>query len=64
MRNIDKIKAMNIDEMAEFLSNQLKYSDNCTYCFIEEFCISSLEKKIATCKDIYKQWLERESEEK
>lgn len=55
MRNIDKVKAMNIDEMAKFLARS-----ECTLCTFNAKDINCNE---LDCKDGIKQWLEQESEE-
>lgn len=50
MKQIDKIKAMNIEEMAEYLS-KIECNENCTKPWNCDECV-----------DNYKQWLESESE--
>lgn len=51
MKNIDKIKQMNINELANILFE----CSSCTFC-------SGCEKN-RNCEDGIKQWLEQESEE-
>lgn len=55
MKNIDRIKAMNVDEMAEWFAINIR----CKGCFIEN-CDTLLEWE---CNKIFKQWLLSESEE-
>ena len=52
MNNIDKIRNMTLDEMAEFL----KVGD-CYYCKTENWC-----DDYDNCKDALKQWLQQESD--
>lgn len=61
MNNFEKIKSMTVDEMAEWLDNQLSCSfcekflnKTCGHC--EDFCYSKRPKRI-------KQWLLAEVEE-
>ena len=59
MTNFEKIKAMNIDELAEF-SNVFQ---RCKFCINQEKDVVQFYKCIeTTCKDAIKQWLESESE--
>lgn len=59
MRNIDKIKAMSIDEMAEFIT-----CDDCFYCQARSSCGAwKYDESYKLCKKYAKQWLEAESEE-
>lgn len=51
MKNIDKIRQMNSDELAEFMLNPCEL---CNECCIQH----GIE-----CKDGIKQWLEQEVEE-
>lgn len=53
MNNFERIKAMNIDEMAKLLS-----SHNCDYCVL----FQKLECYKIKCEDGIKQWLEQETE--
>lgn len=63
MNNFQKIKAMSIDEMAEFSS----VFQRCSFCVLslkengQVYCDLEQCRKIA-CKDGIKQWLESESE--
>lgn len=60
MRNIDKIKAMNIDEMAK-LFYDMTFNDFCCNegCTAPMSCNGSPDE----CQEGIKQWLEAESEE-
>lgn len=51
MTNYEKIKNMTIDEMAEFLCGGEFGCDNCT------------KKGCETAKRVYRNWLNKESEE-
>ncbi len=54
MNNFEKIKAMSIDEMAEFIAENI----NCgSCCLTDTACSVDLE-----CDEVVKQWLETESE--
>lgn len=55
MNNYERIKAMTLDEMAEFLDR--KSNHECCYHHYNVSCIGH------DCKDGIKQWLESESEE-
>lgn len=59
MKNIDKIKQMNIDEMTEFLNSFLP---NCIdfNCPVWDYCE---EINSTNCERTFKQWLESEIEE-
>ena len=59
MNNFEKIKQMNIDEMAKFILNSASCS---TYCKYIQEPIASCKKK-NNCINGIKQWLEQESEE-
>lgn len=63
MNNLEKIKRMSVDEMAEFIFSLDHCSefDNCTNCFIWVY-FRSLCKGFEE-KENYKQWLLAESEE-
>ena len=52
MNNFEKIKAMNIDEMARWLGLNI-----CNYCVYQQVNCDDIK-----CKDGIKQWLESESE--
>ncbi len=57
MNNFEKIKAMDIDEMAMFFANLSKRCVQCTYYDdITEFCFNE------HCYENTKQWLQKESE--
>lgn len=56
MNNFNKIKAMNIDEIAEFIMCQ----NMCFKCVNKELPIC---KEKQNCKSGIKQWLEQEIEE-
>lgn len=58
MNNFEKIKAMDIEEMAKFLENMTINYDSCHYCYIKDFC----KDKCPNCYLAYKQWLQQESE--
>ena len=56
MTNYEKIKAMTIDEMAEFLT---KITANyCIYCPLQKNC----ENQDISCRGSIQQWLESEEE--
>lgn len=55
MKNIDKIKNMNSDEMAIFLD----IHTDCDTCIVLEKCNNGNHK---SCKNVIKQWLEGEAE--
>lgn len=52
MNNFEKIKSMDIDEMAEWFANYI----HCRSCFLA-FCPDDKD-----CDEIFKQWLESEQE--
>lgn len=63
--NFDKIKAMNVDEMAEAIEllrmsdcgvSQSEYDNGCIFCIISKLC------RVSNSKLKLKQWLESESE--
>lgn len=55
MNNFEKIKAMSIDEMAEFIAENI----NCgSCCLTDTACPVDLE-----CDEVVKQWLQAESED-
>ena len=56
MNNYEKIKAMNIDEMAEFLPLEGDYCNVCT------FYLTLCPQDGTDCKTVKKQWLESGSE--
>ena len=53
MTNYEKIKAMSIDEMTEWLAN----FDSCV------FCSTNCPDNVQGCNECFQQWLESESEE-
>ena len=56
MSNFDRIKAMNIDELAEFIS---QFADDCKFCICDlndEKC-----KTFKFCSDGIKKWLESDT---
>lgn len=53
MKNIDKIRQMTADELAELISGYISRQ----YCLIDKY------KNMALCEELYRQWLEQESEE-
>lgn len=59
MQNIDRIRQMTVDELAEILhfQNVGLCSTRCIYTYASEQC------KKANCKQGIRQWLEQESEE-
>ncbi|MBO7735060.1 MAG: hypothetical protein J6S67_21030 [Methanobrevibacter sp.] len=64
MNNFEKIKAMDIDEMAELLHNYAQNLDDCIYCPIEYFCTAMCERQEAKpCINVMKLWLESEVRE-
>lgn len=58
MTNFEKLKNMEIDELADNLDEVFA----CEYCPITEFC--NKNEKIKKCKSIWKKWLKSESVEK
>lgn len=60
MTNFEKIKNMNIDELAE----KLDKLSACRYCSIEEFCNKNKETPRANCKSIWEKWLKSEAEDR
>lgn len=54
MKNIDKIKAMTVEEMAEAIS-PLR---TCSQCFAQSLCVKI--NSIGDCSEIIKDWLESE----
>lgn len=60
MRNIEKIKSMSVDEMAEWMYG---FTDCNEYsCPLYEYCVGEEISGTKTCKYIIKQWLLAESE--
>lgn len=57
MKNIDKIRQMNSEELAEILTHHLDKCDFCTAILDSEECTKNF------CVDNVKQWLEQEVEE-
>lgn len=55
MTNFEKIKSMNIDELAD----KLKGIFTCEQCLAVEFCDKS--KKIIECKSVWSEWLKSEA---
>lgn len=55
MTNYEKIKAMSVEEMAEFLDT---YIDDCEYCFAKKVCGAE-----PSCFVTITKWLESEAEE-
>lgn len=53
MKNIDKIRQMTADELAELISSDCAY---CSYSHLGCLCEGN-------CKEYIKDWLEQESEE-
>lgn len=65
MKQIDKIKQMNAEEMAEMLNKTILGID-CYGCVAESRCAKPCVYSISTdmsCEDIIKAWLESEVEE-
>lgn len=58
MKNIDKIRQMNSEELAELLD---KHIIKCSSCPIKKFCYA--QDILNHCKDVFKKWLEQEMEE-
>ena len=56
MNNFEQIKSMNVDEMAEFLSNVVY----CEMCPISDFCNG--DTIYQECPEKFKQWLLSEVE--
>lgn len=63
MNNFEKIKAMNIDEMAEFLSRHV----SCNFCLVNcpHVKVTNIREwaNLPSCKQYFKQWLESEVRE-
>lgn len=59
MTNFEKIKAMSVEEMAEFLYNYA-IPHNCIDCFAYGGC--SMQFNLS-CKKLAQMWLESEAEE-
>lgn len=57
MNNFEKIKAMDIDEMAEFLPIA---GDHCEVCI---FYRTTCPQNGTSCNEVIKQWLESDVEE-
>ena len=55
MKNIDRIRQMNSEELLEMLRNL-----DCRYCPVIDECY---EDDNNSCYNIFKQWLEKEAEE-
>lgn len=53
MNNYERIKAMSIDEMAEFFDSHI----TCELCPIYDLCVEEEDK----CRKIFKRWLQSES---
>ena len=60
MKNIDKIRQMNSEELAEFVIYKL--GCDCRMCIAKLYCNEVYNGKIA-CENIIRQWLEQEVEE-
>lgn len=60
MRQIDKIKSMNIDEMAEFF---IKHKLSCRSVIRDNTAPCPMLSDICTPEKCYKQWLESEVRE-
>ena len=58
MNNFEKIRSMNIDELAE----KLNESFACDRCPLEEFCDENDSVPTASCTGTWKKWLEKEVE--
>lgn len=61
MTNLEKIKSMSIDEMAEFIYNVSENKTEITVCKNEcDLCVNDAEM----CQALIGRWLQEESEEK
>lgn len=60
MNNFEKIKAMTLDEMAEYLTKLT--ATYCEYCIFKEFCEN--DENNLSCREVLKKWLEEKSEDK
>lgn len=60
MKNIDKIRQMSSEELAELVIYKL--GCDCRTCIVKSYCKEVYNGKIS-CENIIKQWLEQESEE-
>ena len=63
--NYERIKNMNLDEMAQMLRYMSTCFDSCGVCPIRESCpnyLSDTYIRVAHCREVWKQWLKRESE--
>ena len=59
MTNFEKIKSMNIDELAEKLNDSFA----CDRCLIMEFCDETTWGTHLSCTDVWKEWLKSEAKE-
>jgi hypothetical protein len=59
MRNIDKIKNMTVDEMADLLTSYSTKTDLCDDCLAYVICG---EAKLGSCRETIRQWLLKECE--
>lgn len=57
MTNYEKIKAMSVEEMAEWLIENANPKLECRFCIARATCLIELE---GTCHSIHKLWLESE----
>lgn len=63
MTNLEKIKGMSLEELADTMSNAIV---NCDWCPIREFHVlrnNDPSHEFETCIDIWKQWFKSEAEE-
>mgnify|MGYP003293292709 CR=1 FL=1 len=63
MKNIDKIRQMNSEELAKWLSSYTIEYETCTYCPIYHFCRDINKDKVINCIKTHRQWLEQEVDE-
>lgn len=58
MKNFDRIRNFDIDQMAEFLATCTETLEQCYCCPAEKFCEGNVAK--LGCKGVFKLWLEAE----
>lgn len=56
MTNFEKIKNMNIDQLADALNESFA----CDHCPIREFCDENDSSPTATCIGVWRKWLKSE----
>lgn len=59
MTNFEKIKSLDINELAE----KLNESFACDHCPLGEFCSENSSELTSSCTGVWKEWLKSEVEE-